>query len=219
LKIFLSHSTDDSFIAGVLQTELTRLGAEVFLDSRSLQTGDDFDQVIGEEIAASDEVLLLLSHASLKSHWVLLEVGAARALRKPLMVILNGVLPNDVPWPLNRVLARDLNQVEKYYGEVRQRLEGNGRRNPLPPSLPIVTPAMPPKVHFDVNDSVVISEVPADPNLFPRLNDEMKRFLGQATRIIGPGWDLRDGTSTFRLEIDGGQNIWADRWLSLQAER
>lgn len=124
MKIFISHSTSDKWVARRLSEDLNGLGATTFLDEKDLETGDSIDDGIQQHLADCDEILMLLSPAALASHWVLMEIGGARALGMRLVPILLHVGANDLPQPISKSLARDLNDVEKYYDEVKKRVAG-----------------------------------------------------------------------------------------------
>src|ERR1700761_3166199 len=122
VKVFISHSSQDKWIARTLSRELETLGVTTFLDEKDISTGESIDDSIHENLQDCDEILMLLSPAALASHWVLLEIGGAKALGKLLIPILLHVGPNELPQPLAKGLARDLNDVDRYFAEVEQRL-------------------------------------------------------------------------------------------------
>lgn len=121
VKVFISHSSLDQYIARTISADLERRGVETFLDAKDIQTGDSLDDSIDGQLEDCDELLMLLSPAALKSHWVLLEVGGAKALKKRLIPILIHVGPNEPPPPLAKGLARDLNEIEQYLDEAEAR--------------------------------------------------------------------------------------------------
>lgn len=210
MKVFISHSSAETWIAHKICEDIMRLGIDVFLDNKDIQTGDDFDIKTDEHIVDSDEIIILVSQAALRSHWVMIECGAARVLRKRLVPILIDVAPNELPQPINRHLARDLNQIERYYGELLQRLESGGS-----PQQPIILPAAPPSERFrslKVGDRVVITDRPRDPEEDPVLSEDMRRYLGMTATITALGW-VGEDRPTFRLDVDEGTFYWAERWL------
>lgn len=121
MKVFISHSSTDKWIARQIARELETRGIDAFLDEKDIQTGDSIEDAVGAHLAECDELLMLLSPASLSSSWVLIEIGGAKALGKRLVPILHHVGPNELPAPLASGLARDLNDIERYYEEVRTR--------------------------------------------------------------------------------------------------
>jgi len=211
MKVFISYSSTDHWIASKVREDIGKLGVEVFLDRREIESGDEIDEQIRRHLREADEILLLVSPAALRSHWVMMEVGAARMLGKRLVPILVNVSPNELPEPINRHLARDINQIEKYYEELRT------RRTPGDiPAEPLLLPPAIPHDHskpLSVGDRVIITERPLDADSFPVLNDSMRPYLGMSATVIAHGWGDQ-GTKTYRLDVDDGTWYWADRWLS-----
>jgi hypothetical protein len=211
MKVFISHSSSDSWVAEKIRDDIIAIGIEVFLDTKDVETGDAFDDVIRQRVIDADEMVMLVSPTALKSFWVMMEVGAARYLGKRLVPILINVSPNELPQPINRHLARDLNQIDRYYEELKRR-SSSGETTEAPVLLPSPTPSESVK-SLSVGDQVVIAERPLDPEGFPVLNEDMNPYLGMAATIEAPGWEDQ-GTKTFRLDVDDGIWLWAERWLS-----
>lgn len=122
MKIFISHSSQDKWIARRISADLEGFGVTTFLDEKDIETGESIDASIQTHLSDCDEVLMLLSPAALGSDWVLIEIGGGKALRKRLIPVLLHVGPNDLPEALGDGLARDLNDIDKYYEEVKRRL-------------------------------------------------------------------------------------------------
>jgi hypothetical protein len=126
MKVFISHSSSDKWIARQIAEHLQARDIDSFLDEKDIETGDGIDEAIQKHLAECDELLMLLSPAALDSAWVLMEIGGAKALGKRLVPILVHVGANDLPDPLSTGLARDLNEIENYYGEVQKRAGQQG---------------------------------------------------------------------------------------------
>jgi hypothetical protein len=210
VKVFISHSSAETWIARKICEDVMGLGIDVFLDNKDVQTGDDFDIKTNEHIRESDEIVILVSQTALRSNWVMIECGAARALCKRLVPILIDVAPNELPQPINRHLARDLNQIDTYYRELRQRLE-SGVSPQQPVILPVAPPIGPPRP-LEVGDRVAITDRPRDPDEFPVLSEDMRRYLGMTAIITALGW-VGEDRPTYRLDVDDGTFYWAERWL------
>jgi hypothetical protein len=219
VKVFISHSTTDRWISSKIAEDIRLLGAEVFLDARDIETGDDVDETLRDQLMEAHEMLVVISPLSLKSHWVMMEMGAARTLRKRLIPILMHVSPNELPAPINRHLARDINEIERYYQELKQRLESidSGVSAATTASTaPIITPMPPPPgevQQFRIGDRVKISERPLDPDIWPVLNERMRQYLGLTSKVMNvadspPGYD-----GAFLLDVDNETFFWAERWL------
>jgi hypothetical protein len=204
MKVFISHSTRDKWIARKISKELEALGAATFLDEKDIETGESIDEAIGDHLKESDELLMLVSPAALTSHWVLIEVGGAKALGKRLVPILLHVSPNDLPAPLTMYLARDLNDIDRYYDEVRARLKGAAPRA-APPERKVRPRVV--KRSFKMGDRVLIARR-GTKDVLPGWNDDMDHFVGKEATVTGES--ERD---TVRLDVDDGQWYWDLDWL------
>ena len=147
----------------------------------------------------------VLSPASLRSHWVLVELGGALALKKVIVPILMYIGPNEVPDPIKRLLARDINDIDKYYDQLRRQLTSGQSPKPSKPR-----PQRTRQTSFKVGDKVRIPEAGGDrvQEIVWNPDGEMNKFLGReatVTRLY----------SNFgaRLDIDDGQFVWAFDWL------
>lgn len=221
MKVFISHSSADQWIARQVGQQIELLGIEVFLDDKDLVTGDDFDERIRANLRQSDEMLLLISNAALRSYWVMMEFGAARALGMRPALILVGVSPNELPDPINRHLARDVNQIDRYYDELRRRLksahpdvpeESTQREESLITRLPAPQTE---SRSVAVGDRISISEKPIDPDGWPVLSDTMRQYLGFTSKITAVADAAPGQDRTFFLEVDSETFYWAERWLIL----
>lgn len=118
MKIFISHSTKDKWAARRIAEDLRKIGATTFLDEKDIRSGQSLDESIKANLRDSNDFLILLSPSSLKSKWVLLELGGAIALEKKIVPILLYVGANEVPQIITLKLARDINEIDRYYKEV-----------------------------------------------------------------------------------------------------
>src|SRR5687768_4676532 len=75
--VFISHATADKWLAMVLCAKIEAAGAKTFRDDRDINGGDDIPDAIREAITRADEMVVLLTPASVNRPWVLMEVGAA----------------------------------------------------------------------------------------------------------------------------------------------
>lgn len=218
MRIFISHSKQDRWVANRISEDLIQRGLETFLDEKDIETGGSISQEIQQNLESCDEALLLLSPMALRSEWVLIEIGGARALRKRLVPILHHVGANDLPDVLRDDLARDLNEIDVYYQEVVQRAQADeGEAAPEadaaePAPQPPATPQTPPP-SFEVGDSVQIPEQPQPPAELPNgmivgWNDRMTRYAGKRATIthVNPN-------QAVRLDADSGSWWWAQEWL------
>jgi hypothetical protein len=216
MKVFIAHSSTDRWIARRISQDLIALGVTTFLDEKDIETGDSIDEAIHKHLTECDELLILLSPAALKSHWVLVEIGGGRALEKRLVPIMLQIGPNDLPAPISKGLARDLNEIEKYYEEVKARVAGTAQ--PAQTSVRTTTQATRRAVAsartrrtFKVGDVVRIPEQPQSnfngTKGLVRWKGEMDAFLGRTGTVT-----YADDDRTVILDTTGGW-WWAMDWL------
>jgi hypothetical protein len=212
MKIFISHSSHDKWIAGKISADLVGRGFETFLDEKDIKTGESIDRTIGDQLRDCDELLLLLSPQSKASNWVFIEIGGAKALSKGVATILIHLGANDVPSPLNQARVRDLNEIERYYEELKQRVAGGnktGRKRRVPKKATAKSKkrkSLGVGSHVTIADQSVLSDAVKQQN--PRWVSEMDRFSGKPTvinEVAEKGF--------YRLQIDDGDYLWHADWL------
>jgi hypothetical protein len=109
-RVFVSHSSEDAQFANRLSDDLRASGADVWLDSSHMASGD-FVARINQALANRDVVVLVLTPAALKSQWVTQEFNAAITrvhqglMRQPIVIMARPCPPSDVP-PLWNVYHR-----------------------------------------------------------------------------------------------------------------
>jgi hypothetical protein len=128
-RIFVSHGGADSWLAGQIAVRLRECGVATFLDNNDLSKGDDFKDVIRTEVARSEELVALFTPWSMQRNWVWVEIGAAWMSQKRLVTVLYQVTLADLDRAGGRAVLNDLNlvqinELERYFEEVRARVEG-----------------------------------------------------------------------------------------------
>jgi len=215
MKVFISHSSTDKWIARQICSQLETRGVETFLDEKDIETGDSINHSIHAHLSDCDEVLLLLSPASLKSDWVLIELGGAKALDKRLVPILLHVGPNELPDVLADELARDINDIERYYEEVRRRSEGSAEDG-----APVAEEQGDSRRASRISKTFAVGDLVRLPPDVPRStyardgsdigwSPEMARYLGAQTRVVS----VEEDRGTVHVEVDSGLWIWLMDWL------
>lgn len=125
--VFLSHSTQDSWIAGKIVEALEQGGkpfrVEVFLDERSIEGGDDIAEEIRKAIEQCDEFVVLMSRYSVDRNWVVAEIGAAWGQRKRITAIADKVTPQEMPKVIGPYKSVDLNDFDRFSKQVIKRAE------------------------------------------------------------------------------------------------
>jgi hypothetical protein len=128
--VFISHSAKDKWVASQLAKEVSATGAEFFLDSRDIETGDEFDAKIRAALNGCDELLVLLSPTALERPYVWIEIGVAWGRQKRIIGILHGMTTSEIaerdgaPAFLKGIHLRDINDLDAYLAELGERVAG-----------------------------------------------------------------------------------------------
>lgn len=210
MKVFISHSSKDKWLARKISEDLSNRDISTFLDEKDIQTGESIDQSVQEHLGECDESLILISPASLQSHWVLIELGGALALKKRIIPILIHVGVNQMPDVIQKRLARDINEIEKYYEEVSRR---STRVQKEEPQRLRRERHEQPKEEFREGDMIRLTSTPQRiahrPGMSIDWKPEMNQFCGEAARIIKV-----DEDRSVLIDIDDGEYWWAFEWLT-----
>jgi nucleoside 2-deoxyribosyltransferase len=87
--------------------------AQVFA-TEDISTGEKWETKLRNELSTADVVVALLTPGSVASSWVLQEIGAAWALRKPIIpLVTRGDVLNNMPISLEPYQAIELAGVDK----------------------------------------------------------------------------------------------------------
>ncbi len=90
-RVFFSHGGDDTYVVEqFLRPKVEASGANVFVDAGKIEYGDDFREIILNQLADCDELLVLITRSSLRRPWVLAEVGATLIRDKRVVAIRYG---------------------------------------------------------------------------------------------------------------------------------
>lgn len=116
-KIFISYARKDGEeVAEHLQERLTGCGYEVWKDSHDIPAGDDFPGAISNALEETDEFIILVSPAALRSEWVNNEINMAMANRcRVLPVVFKEVANKNIPLKVrtkNYVTTKGINDWE-----------------------------------------------------------------------------------------------------------
>lgn len=119
--VFISYSGVDQRVAEELAAVLDRTRVPYFLHRKDIDWGAHVTARVQEGLADCAAVIVIISPASLKSHWVPFEVGHAMGTGKLVLPFL--VHPSlDLPGYLADLhYATDLHQVETYLRELNAR--------------------------------------------------------------------------------------------------
>jgi TIR domain len=129
-KIFLSHGSDDSWIAAQIATRVQEVGAMPFLDETNIPKGANFKEIINDEIKRSCELIALFTPWSSKRSWVWIEIGAAWGQNKPVVAVFYRMGLHDLEVSgqgkgiLEDISIVQLNDIEQYFAELATRVTG-----------------------------------------------------------------------------------------------
>ncbi|MGN6726952.1 MAG: toll/interleukin-1 receptor domain-containing protein [Tepidisphaeraceae bacterium] len=127
-QVFVSHATDDKWIATQMCEHVKRAGAKFFRDDHAIDAGDQIPEQIRTGIRRSQEFLVLLSPSSKDRAWVHAEVGAAWLLKRRIVVVLCHVKTNTIPAMLASEKAININDLGAYISELKERLKKHNTR-------------------------------------------------------------------------------------------
>jgi hypothetical protein len=123
-RIFLSHSHKDRWIAKQCARLIEERGKgrlSVFLDEKDIEAGQQIAESIRRSIEQCNEFVVLLSRYSKDRPWVLIEMGAAWGLRKPIVAIIDKIGPKEMPDIISLHKAIDLNDFDQYANQLLKR--------------------------------------------------------------------------------------------------
>jgi len=120
--VFISHATNDLFIARAISKEIKALGAQTWLDDQNLESGGVLVDEVINGLRNSQEAVILLSADSVKSQWVNAEIGAVLGLGKKVTPLLINV-PYDTCSLLKNRKAIHVNDLDRYLDELRARIQ------------------------------------------------------------------------------------------------
>lgn len=110
MKIYISHSAQDSDVAKRLAHELEGSGHEAWVAETGILPGDNWGQTLGQALADSEAMVVLLTPEALSSRWVRHEITYALGNERyegRLLPVLIGpddkLDPDTVPWALRSV--------------------------------------------------------------------------------------------------------------------
>jgi hypothetical protein len=134
-KVFISHSSIDTWVARQLARYIEDLGASTFLDEADIEYGDDFEERILEAIRTSQELLVLLTPWALKRPYIWLEIGAIWGLGRRVIGVLHGLSPSELvaqdgtPALLKRIDLVELNNIGLYFAQLQRHIPNVGDRD------------------------------------------------------------------------------------------
>jgi TIR domain len=133
--VFVSHSSQDTWIAKQIAREIESRGATPFLDEAQVDAGADFEEDILNFLERAHELVVLLTPWALERPYVWAEIGAAWGRRIPIVALLLGITATElqsrpgIPVLLKKRDLLQLNEVEVYLDQLSGRIgPPQGRR-------------------------------------------------------------------------------------------
>jgi len=130
--VFVSHSSQDTWIAKQLAREIEARGATPFLDEAQVDAGADFEDDILNFLERAHELIVLLTPWALERPYVWAEIGAAWGRRIPIVALLLGITAAElqsrpgIPVLLKKRDLLQLNEVEVYLDQLSARIQRHG---------------------------------------------------------------------------------------------
>lgn len=128
--VFISHSSEDTWVARQIAARILLAGARSFLDEADLDIVDEPDEKIREALAESDELLVLITPWALTRPYVWVEIVVAWSRNLPFAVVLHGMQRQDflarpeAPTFLKAKNFIRLNDIDRYFDELERRVGG-----------------------------------------------------------------------------------------------
>jgi hypothetical protein len=101
--------------------KVTAAGATPWLDEKELKGGDTLGEKIRQGIDACQEAIVLVSPNSVKSQWVLFEMGAVWGQKKRVTPVLHGVT-HEALSPIRDIKAIELNDLDEFLLQLKRRV-------------------------------------------------------------------------------------------------
>jgi hypothetical protein len=128
-RVFISHSSIDTWVAQQIAAQIRDCGADTFLDEADIQHGDDFEEEILKAEAMCAELLVLVTPWSLERHYVWMEIAFFRRGGKRIVAALHGVTPKAIATDeriavlLKKLDLVELNNITSYFAQLKTRVE------------------------------------------------------------------------------------------------
>ena len=126
--VFVSHSSQDTWVAKQIAREIGARGATPFLDEAQVDAGADFEEDILNFLERAHELVVLLTPWALERPYVWAEIGAAWGRRIPIVALLLGITATElqsrpgIPVLLKKRDLLQLNEVEVYLDQLSARI-------------------------------------------------------------------------------------------------
>ena len=124
-KVFIAHTAQDAPLALRIRQRIEEVGAEAWLDSPEPDFGAGFLETVHGPLGKSDEVLVIASKKSVQNFWMSGEVGAAIALGKKIIPVMESIELSDLPVALRSVEGVDAGNLDRYLAQLISRIKAH----------------------------------------------------------------------------------------------
>jgi len=123
--VFISYSKPDKEFTKRICGILDKQNINYFLDQKSMEWGENIDQVIHDAFEKATHLLVIISPASLKSQWVAYEIGIAKTKELTILPLL--IHPSlELPTFISQYhYLTSLEQAKKYFSKIDSKLQNN----------------------------------------------------------------------------------------------
>jgi hypothetical protein len=131
-KVFISHSSKDTWVAIQIANHVRKAGADTFLDENDIEHGDDFEDELVKASKLCTELLLLLTPWSVGRPYIWLEIGFFRHDNKRIVGVLHGLKLEEIstdariPVLLKKLDLLDINEIGSYFIQLDRRVKAAG---------------------------------------------------------------------------------------------
>jgi hypothetical protein len=132
--VFVSHSSNDTWIALQIGQYIIKAGAKVYLDEMHVQKSVELDSQLTALLKRCSELLVLFTPWSQGRPYLWMEIGAVWGRGKKVVAVLHGTTREQLmqqdgaPAILATMPAFDLNDVDCYFSELRARVMKRRKR-------------------------------------------------------------------------------------------
>ena len=218
-KLFVSYSRADTEYVSKLVKSLRKVGFDVWFD-KNIRTGDEWDDVIEQEIKNSDAMVLILSKSSVNSNNVKDEMSYAMQLNKGIHPVK--IEECDVPMRLARKQYTDFTQtgydqgMNKLVDDIKHKLGGFGKTES--PPKPNLDPKAKSKLPLFIIIGLVVVVVVVLINFVPNVaksqlnKNEVPERLAEDTIENPPTEMEKDPFEDLNNSIEPKKFVWYPSW-------
>lgn len=129
--VFLSHGSQDLWVAQQIAHHLRKAGATLFLDAETIEAGGKVDSLILKALNTMDEFVVLLTPWSMTRPYVWSELGVAWSREVNIIGLLYGISKEElqsrpeVPHFLKATSLKNLNEADAFLASFARRWKRN----------------------------------------------------------------------------------------------